>query len=336
MGNNHIKKGCDNVCTAVSFNACNHYFGRNLDLEKRYDESIAITPRNFIMKYKSGEIERKHYAFIGTATVIENYPLFYDATNEHGLSMAGLNFVGNAYLNNTVKNGSINLAPYELIPYILGKCKNVEESINLLKNITLIDIPFNSQLQNSELHWIIADKKECIVFEYMKNGAKIHNNPIGILTNNPPFEYQIMNLNNYLMLSASEPKNTFSEHLDLFPYSRGMGAIGLPGDNSSMSRFVRCCFNKMNSIVPDTELESVTQFFHILSSVEQIEGSVIVGNKYEKTQYTSCCNTEKGIYYYKTYGNSRISAVSMHNENIDADQLMIYKMVFTPAVLCIN
>lgn len=324
------------MCTVISFNNYNHYFGRNLDLEKRYDEKITITPRNYILKYKSGEIERKHFALIGTATVLNNYPLYYDATNEHGLSMAGLNFVGNAYLNNASQKGKINLAPYELIPYILGKCKNVTESIDLLKNIALTDIRFEDDLPNSELHWIISDKNQSITFEYMIEGVKIYNNPMGVLTNNPPFEFHMMNINNYMQISSAEPQNNFSDALIFNIYSRGMGGIGLPGDNSSISRFIRCTFNKLNSVVCNSNLEALTQFFHILSSVEQIEGSVKLGDKYERTQYSSCCNTDNGIYYYRTYENSQINAVYMHNENIESDQLISYPMIFRQNIYNVN
>ena len=324
------------MCTAITFNANNNYFGRNLDLEYRYDESITITPRNFVYKYVNGECDSKHFAMIGTATVICGYPLYYDATNEYGLSIAGLNFVGNAYLNKNSIDGKINLAPYELISYILCKCRTVDETIRLLNQIELVDIRFKSELPNAELHWIIADKTKCITFEYMKNGAKIHNNPVGVLSNNPPFEYQMMNLNNYMQLSAKEPKNLFSFDLELYPYSRGMGALGLPGDNSSMSRFVRATFNKLNSVKPNNEIESVVQFFHILNSVEQVKGSVVVGDKYERTQYTSCCNIDKGIYYYKTYDNYQINAVNMHGVDLDEDKPVSYKMLFEGNIHQIN
>ena len=324
------------MCTAISFNACNHYFGRNLDLESRYDESITIVPRNFEFKYSNGEGDTKHFAIIGTATVIDNYPLYYDAMNEYGLCIAGLNFVGNTYLNKNNIDGKINLAPYELIPYILSKCRNVDESIDLLKQIVLVDVRFKPELGNAELHWVIADKFQCITFEYMKEGSKIHINDVGVLTNNPPFEYQMMNLNNYMQLSVKEPKNRFSFDLELYPYSRGMGALGLPGDNSSMSRFVRATFNKLNSIKPNNEIESVVQFFHILNSVEQVKGSVIVGDKYECTQYASCCNTDKGIYYYKTYENYQINAINMHSVELDDYKLTSYKMIIEGQISKIN
>ena len=325
------------MCTAISFNSeSNHYFGRSLDYEKRFNESIVVTPRKYIFDFNSKERYENHNAMIGAATVIDKYPLYFDATNEHGLSMAGLNFIGNAYFHKTKVEGKINLSPYELIPYILSKCCSVDESINELNKIALIDIQFSNELKNSELHWMIADKKRCIVFEYMKTGAKIYYNPVGVLTNNPPMEFQIMNLNNYINISNNVPKNNFSDHLGLNVYSRGMGAIGLPGDNSSMSRFVRSAFVKLNSIKPKDEIESMTQFFHILSSVNQVEGSVLVDDKFERTQYMSCCNTGKGIYYFKTYENSQINAVNMYKENLEQSELISYKMHFKQEIKHMN
>ena len=84
------------MCTAISFNSnTNHYFGRTLDFERRFNESITITPRNYLLKYCKNESEWNHFAFIGTAIIIDDYPLYYDATNEYGLSIAGLSFLNN-------------------------------------------------------------------------------------------------------------------------------------------------------------------------------------------------------------------------------------------------
>lgn len=324
------------MCTAITFDAYNHYFGRNLDLEKRYDEGIIITPRNYILRYKSGEIERRHFSFVGTATVIREYPLYYDATNEYGLSIAGLNFVGNAYFHQAENSNKINIAPYELIPYILGKCKSVNEALEILEKIWLVDIRFSDDMPNAQLHWIICDKKESITVEYMKDGIHIYANSIGVLTNNPPFDYHMMNLNNYMNISRNEATNNFSDKINLEAYSRGMGGIGLPGDLSSSSRFVKAAFTKLNSVIPNTEIDSVGQMFHILGSVEQQEGCVKIGDAYERTQYTSCCNIDEGIYYYKTYDNCQICAVKMHSENLDGADLISYKMIFEQQIRYIN
>ena len=138
-------------------------------------------------------------------------------------------------------------------------------------------------------------------------------------------------------LSPKAPKNLFSEKIGLKPYSRGMGALGLPGDLSSQSRFVRAAFVKCNSVSGDGEMSSVSQFFHILNSVDQPRGCCDVGNKeYEITIYTSCCNADKGIYYYTTYDNHRVSAVNMHREDIDGDKLVRYPLVFDEQIFLQN
>ena len=129
-------------------------------------------------------------------------------------------------------------------------------------------------------------------------------------------------------LSTKTPENHFSDTLKLHPYSRGMGALGLPGDLSSQSRFVRAAFVKLNSLSGSSETESVSQFFHILGAVDQQRGCCDVGDgKFETTIYTSCCNTDKGIYYYTTYDNHQITAVNMHKEKLDDIFLVRYPLI---------
>lgn len=314
------------MCTAITLTTQDHYFGRNLDLEYSYIETITISPRNFPFKFRNKNTLYRHHAMIGTAFVQDNYPLYYDATNEKGLSMAGLNFPENAYYF-PAKEGYDNITPYELIPWILGQCTTVDEARILLHKLSLLNEPFSNTLSLSPLHWIIADKYGSIVVESLERGLHIHENPVGVLTNNPPFEMQLFHLNNYMNLTNDPPKNHFSKELDLKKYSNGMGAMGLPGDWSSQSRFVRASFAKMNSKCGISESESVTQFFHLLGSVEFPRGCVeIKKNIYEITVYSSCCNTDKGIYYYKTYENFCITAVDMHHENLDGTELICYPM----------
>lgn len=314
------------MCTAISYSANGHYFGRNLDLEYRYNESVTITPRNFPIPYRMNTICKSHYALIGMATVIDGYPLYYDATNEHGLSIAGLNFPGNAtYL--PPANNLFNITPFEFIPWILGQCKTVSQAKKILRKTNLINIPFSDLLPLTDLHWMISDKIESVVIEPMQNGLIIYENPVGVLTNNPPFEFHMHHLSNYLNLTNIEPQNRFSEKINLKPYSRGMGAIGLPGDLSSASRFIRAAFTKLNSISDNTEVSEVTQFFHILGSVAQQKGSVKVNDSFEKTVYTSCCNIDKGIYYYTTYENNQITGVHLFKEDLDGNHLSLFPMV---------
>ena len=315
------------MCTAVTYKTNDFYFGRTLDYEYSYMEEVTITPRNYPFKFKEKETINNHYAIIGMAYVAEEYPLYYDAINEKGLGIAGLNFVGNAYYNEPVE-GKDNIAQFEFIPWILSQCATIEDAKKLIKKINLTNIPFNEQLPLAQLHWIIADKNETITVEAVEEGIKIYENPVGVLTNNPPFDKQMFSLNNYINLSNKTPEDKFAQNLNLQRYSRGMGAIGLPGDLSSQSRFVRASFVKMNSISAEGENESVSQFFHILNSVDQQRGCCeLEDGKYEITIYTSCCNATKGIYYYTTYDNHQITAVDMRKEDLNINKLIRYPLI---------
>ena len=315
------------MCTAVSFLSKNHYFGRNLDLEYSYIETVAITPRNYPFKFRKKDTLETHYAMIGIAYVHEGYPLYYDATNEKGLSMAGLNFPKYADYKPEASEKD-NIAPFEFIPWILGQCATIAEAKTLLERLNLLEEHYSRELPLSPLHWMIADRNSSIVVESVKEGLKIYENPVGVLTNSPTFDMQLFQLNNYMSLSPKAPQNHFSPDLNLQRYSNGMGAIGMPGDWSSQSRFVKAAFTKMNSVCGDSENENVSQFFHILGSVEHQRGCVDMGdNLYEITIYSSCCNTDKGIYYYRTYENNQITAVDMHRENLDGTQVISYPLL---------
>ncbi len=315
------------MCTAATYYTKDHYFGRNLDLEYSYQETVTITPRNYEFQFRKVEGKKTHYAMIGMAYVMDNYPLYYDAINEKGLGMAGLNFPGNADYKEVVE-GKENVAPFEFIPYILSQCETVEDAKKKLENVNLAKINYSDALPASPLHWIISDKEKSITVESVKEGLKVYDNPVGIMTNNPTFDIQMFNLNNYRNLTTESSENRFAKNLDLEMYSRGMGAMGLPGDLSSASRFVKATFTKMNSLSGDSESESISQFFHILSSVYQQRGCVHMGEgKYEITIYSSCCNLDKGIYYYTTYENSQITGVDMYKEDLDAKELVNYELI---------
>lgn len=314
------------MCTAVTYKTKDFYFGRTLDNEFSYQEQVTITPRNFVFNLRNSPALSSHYAMIGMAYVRDGYPLYYDGTNEKGLCIAGLNFVGNAVYSKPGSDKN-DIAQFELIPWILGKCADLREAKELLAVTNITDVPFDSTLPCAELHWLIADSGGAVTVEVIKDGMKIYDNPAGVLTNNPPFDMQMFNLNNYMSLSADVPKNSFSDSLDLKVYSRGMGALGLPGDLSSASRFVRTAFVRANSRSGDGEAENVSQFFHILGAVEQQRGCCIYNGKYETTIYTSCCNADRGIYYYTTYGNRRISALDMNKEDLDCSEILSYPLI---------
>lgn len=242
---------------------------------------------------------QSHYAMIGMAYTPSLYPLYYDATNEMGLSMAGLKFPDKADYKSS-KDNADNITPYEFIPWILGQCTNVTEAKSLLEHTNLIAKDYSEELPLTPLHWIISDREASITVESVAEGLKVYDNPLGVLTNSPEFPFQVFNQQN---------------------------SKTLPGDWSSLSRFVKASYLKERSVCGMSEEESVSQFFHLLGSVEHQRGCKITEFGYEITQYTSCCNTDKGIYYYRTYENSQITGVDMRKENLDGKHLIQYALV---------
>ena len=250
--------------------------------------------------------------------------------------MAGLNFVGNAKYQEP-EEGRENVAQFEFIPWILSQCATVLEARKVLEKMNLVGTPYSEKLPCASLHWMIADKDAAIVVECVEDGLHVYDNPVGVLANNPPFPVQMFMLNNYMHVSPSQPENHFAKELPLATYSRGMGGLGLPGDLSSASRFAKVAFTKLHAISGEPEAESVSQFFHILGSVEQQRCCCEVepGN-YEITIYTSCVNADKGIYYYTTYENHQIQAVDMHRENLDGDTLRRYPLINEEQIRVVN
>lgn len=324
------------MCTAVSYFACNHYFGRNLDLEYGYREQITITPRNFPLSFRHLPMSSSHFAMIGMATIMDGYPLYYEATNESGLSAAGLNFPNLAYYGKPLPNKR-NLAAFEFIPWLLSQFQSVAEVKSVLPLLNLVDTPFSKALQPTPLHWMVADRHECIVLEPTKDGLICYDNPIGIMTNAPEFSYHMTRLTDYQNLSPLPPVNTFAHGADLTPYSGAMGAVGLPGDWSSASRFVRAAFVKLNSPALPSEAENVIQFFRILQSVAMPMGSIqIEPGLHDITRYSCCCNTQTGRYYYATYFSAQISCVDMHSADLNASALVSYPLQDNTAFFTIN
>ena len=313
------------MCTCIFIKSENSYFGRNLDLDYSFNEKVIITPRNFPLTFRKEKTITSHYAFIGMGTMIDNYPLYAEATNEKGVSIAGLNFPENAYYFKYCK-GKENYAPFELPLIILARCKNIKEVKNLCNNLNIIDVCFSKDVKNTPLHFMISDKNESIVLESTKDGLRIYDNPFNVLTNNPPFSYHKENIKNYLNISNESPINTISKTVEIKTYSFGQGGFGLPGDFSSSSRFVKAFFVKENLILKNNETHNVINFFKCLESVSMPLGAVKIKNEYEYTRYSSCINLDKGIYYYKTYYNPNIYQINLFEEKYKSTSLIIHKL----------
>ena len=302
------------MCTCIDYKSSDKYFGRTLDLEYHYNEEVVITPNGFTFSFQNGDTLTVNNAIIGMATVINDYPLYYEATNESGLSMAGLYFPGNAEYSDPEEN-KLNLSPFELIPYFLGKYSSLQEMAYDLEKLNITNIGFSPDMPLSPLHFMISDSNNCIVMEQTKSGLHIYDNPARVMTNNPPFKYQLETLSDLKDITPEyKESGKTTEEADF--ECVGGGAYGLPGDYTSTSRFLKAVFLNATAEKRTEEEQNVSQFFHILDQVSMIRGSVRTrSGKNDMTVYACCCNTDKGIYYYKTYDNSRINAVRLTDEN---------------------
>lgn len=317
------------MCTAFTLFNNHLYFGRNMDLDYSFNECVVITPRNYSFLLKNGKKIKNIYAMLGMATVINDYPLYAEAINEKGLCLAGLNFPQNAYYSKKTELDENSIAPFELFPFLLGQCENIMQIKDILNKIEIVDVPFSSNLANAPLHWMVCDKNNnCLVIECSKDGMKVYDNPLGILTNNPPFPYHLENIRQYLHLSSINPKAIEKNGYILDNFCEGAGGLGIPGDFTSPSRFSKVFFAKKFSVCEDDEMSYVTQAFHILDSVAMIKGCVVTeNNKNEITRY-SCvmCFSDSASYYYKTYNNNQISVINLTNERMSNNKLSIFKI----------
>ena len=313
------------MCTCFTFPKDDFLVGRNMDIEYNFGQRVVISPRKYPWKWKLQKKSLSSYAIIGMANITDNVPLYAEAVNEYGLCMAGLNFPGNAkYFPE--KDDKVNLAPYELIPYILTRFKTVKEAMDTIENLNIVDIKFREDMPLAPLHFMLADREDCIVIEQDKYGLHIYDNDVGVLTNNPSFNSQRMNLENYMNLSPRNPKTSYSDKLTPCSYGQGMGAVGLPGDGSPMSRFVRTVYNKYVSL-DSASHNPVTEVFKILDQAAMIRGSVITEEDlFDITSYSCCINASRGIYYFKTYDNLKVYAIDMHRENLNSHILLDFPL----------
>ena len=278
------------MCTAIAFHHC---FGRNLDLEYTYTETVTVTPRNFPLRFRLEPHQPYHLAMAGMAHVAEGYPLYYDAFNEAGLCLAALNFPEDAHypVESTAHH---QIAPFELIPWVLGQCATLSQVRQLLAETTLIRQNFSPTLPVTPLHFLAADTSGSLVIEPVAEGLRLHENPTDVLTNSPRFELQLAHL------------------------ERARSTSTLPGDSSSISRFIRAA----DLLRHTDDGDPVTELFHLLSAVAMVQGHA--GEAI--TRYTACCDTAALTYYYTTYENNRITSVRLRPEHLEAGKLISYPL----------
>ena len=268
------------MCTAIRFNE--YFFGRTLDFERSFGEQMLVLPRETVglMDCKS------RYAMMGIGVLCDGGAMLFDGVNEWGLASAALNFSGYACYGSV--GGRADIGAGGLISLVLGLCRSVGEAREMLGGINIT----RDGQGSAPLHWMVSDGREAMVVEAVAEGIRLYDNPVGVLTNAPDFVYHMTRLGDIAHLSPASR---------LADYSRGMGAIGLPGDFSSASRFLRAAFICRHGTMPDDTDLGVNIAFDILSSLSVPRGCVIThGGEAAYTRYTSVINMSTPTYYLTT------------------------------------
>ncbi|MBQ7363002.1 MAG: choloylglycine hydrolase family protein [Clostridia bacterium] len=300
------------MCTAVYYDRGN-LFGRTLDLECSLGECIAAVPRAYPFRFRRLPELSLHYAFIGTAHAVDGNPLFYDGMNEHGVAVAALNFPGYAKYG-AAQSGKINLCSFELIPYVLASARTLDDARELLRDANLTDDAYSDTLPATPLHFLISTKDGSLTVEQGEGGFRLLENPLGVLSNAPELSYHITRLSDYYALDSARGEQRLATDVPLSVYSRGMGAIGLPGDFSSSSRFVRAVYAKNNTspTVSGDEMAALSAFFHIMDTVGVPNGCVVTdAGESVRTVYTSAMDLSRLVYYFRGYDSGRIFSVKL-------------------------
>ena len=306
------------MCTAIHLSD-ERLFGRTLDYEKGFGEEVIFTPREFM---RMGDA-RNRYSMLGTGVVMETSTLYFDGMNEWGLCGAALNFPEYArYRSEKDKKAEVPSGLF--LSFVLGFCKSITQLKDLLSEISITDDTVKG-MPATPLHWIFADAKGCVTVESTERGLEIFENPYGVLTNSPDFAYHTTRLAEYMALHSGYPDNKLTENR-ISTYSRGMGAVGLPGDFSSASRFIRALFVKENSISKGNEQGGINRMKHILSSVSVPMGCVMTrDNEPVSTRYSCVMDSENLTYYFCSYDNPILRGVRLHPEQTDMQVFPIHE-----------
>lgn len=305
------------MCTAISVFSNGLYFGRTMDVSRPFEGRVVTVPRKYALPETFGCPLTQHYAITGMAAVVDGYPLFADGFNEAGLCMAALSFPKSAVYVQSQQEDKTAITSFELIPHILGLCESVRQARALLRSIAVSGKSFREDIPSTPLHWLIADGSEALVVEAVAEGLMLYEAEWGILTNEPPYPFHKTNAELNARLSAEDTLDS--------PVTHGLGAIGLPGDWSSPSRFIRGGFllRSCQLTAECGEEERVAHVLELLSAIAPPRGAVMTfGGEAHHTHYTCCMNPQSGIYYLRKYGKLSVEAHAVCESQRDGSHII--------------
>lgn len=310
------------MCTAIAHRAGGGFLARNLDLQVVHGQQVVIAPRRVPLRFRHQPCAVSHYAMIGAALPAEELPLYFEAVNEAGLAAAALAFEGDCvYAPSRGEAGE--LAPFEVIPYVLCHCATVEEVRARLRGMRVSAIPFDAAHPLTPLHWMVSDRERTLVIEPLGDGLCVLDDPVEVLSNSPRLSYQLTHLAEFAGLTPEAPTHL----LGLQPSHRGFGLKGLPGDFTPSSRFVRAAFLKAMLPTDRDRMGALLDTFRVLDSVAYLHGAMPTADgAYAVTQYSCACHLPSGTYYYRSYDDPTVRAVSLRHISPEGAVCKVYPM----------
>jgi choloylglycine hydrolase len=327
-----------NACTGITISASDSTIvcARTMEFAINLESSIIVVPRDYQYQgtapgLKPGKIWTTKYSTIGAN--IMSVDCLIEGLNEKGLGMGGFFHSGYADYQPVSDNDFSNtIGSWEVVSYILSNFSTTEEAVEGLKEIKVANVKRIEMGNNIvPLHYKIQDASgRCVVIEYLKGKMYVYENTIGVITNNPTFDWQLLNLSNYINLSPINKAQNDIGQCIIHQMGQGTGLLGLPGDFTPSSRFIRAVFLSQCALKPATADEAVNTAFHVLNSFDIIKGLVIdttnSDNPYEQTQWTSAYDLKNLRFFMRTYDNPKIKMVELKKADLSSGKVIMYDM----------
>lgn len=310
------------ACTGISmFSANGSYFqARTIEWAGSNLNSVyVVVPRDFSQtsytpKGKNGMTFKSRFGYVGLS--VQEKEFVAEGLNEAGLS-AGLFYYPNygSYLLYDEKYNSTTISDLQFVSWLLSQFASVEEvkaNINKVRVVSLM----GGDGKEAAIHWRVGDSSgKQIVIEIEEGVPHIYDNTVGVITNAPGFQWHLTNLSNYVNLTAVNPKAHDMYEQRVAPIGHGGGFLGLPGDFTPPSRFVRAAFFKATAPTLATPKETMLQCFHILNNFDVPIGMNFPKNEIpdlpSATQWTSVIDLTNKEVYYKTFYNNAIRKIDL-------------------------
>ncbi|MCP0886632.1 choloylglycine hydrolase family protein [Ligilactobacillus sp. WILCCON 0076] len=316
------------MCTALSFATEDdtHFLARTMDFSFELEAQLIYIPREYeFSSLVAGTKYTTKYGFIGAGRDVDGY-IFADGFNEKGFSIASLYFEKNAKYSTNNKEGALNVASTDMVSWALGNIATVAEFEKRYSELNVVE-KINPLLQTQvPLHWIVADSLgKTGVLEITAQGAKFYQNEVGVMTNSPEFLWHMNNLNHYVNLQPTDFTSKKYGDYETVSDGPGSGALGLPGDYTSASRFIRTTFLKQYSDHSAGVKNGVNAVLHVLNSVDIPKGVKITSkNVVDYTQYKGIMDLNNLSYYFMAYTDTKLAEVKLTKQLLEQATISIF------------